>query len=242
MVVAAYVAAALGAAGGRLVDRSLDQGLTALTGAVTRRLGRRALDDLDRNPASMAARRRLADEIERAASADAEIARELAELRDRLDRMNGPTIINTATHGSRIVTGGDGMTAGDDVLLTAGHGRQSGYVRRPRPTLMRQCVRPCYVGPRGRRRSSSDNAFEVGVMKSVFRMGIVAVAVGIGSVVIAGPAQADVWRDAVCGHGYHYGQKVDIHGQQWKIEGERGNGAGYILSDKYGRTNQVDCS
>ncbi|MFI9635969.1 hypothetical protein ACIHAX_25095 [Nocardia sp. NPDC051929] len=73
-------------------------------------------------------------------------------------------------------------------------------------------------------------------------MGIVAVAAGIGSVVIAGPAQADVWRDAVCGHGYHYGQKVDIHGQQWKIEGERGNGAGYILSDKYGRTNQVDCS
>ncbi|MGY1899604.1 hypothetical protein [Nocardia gipuzkoensis] len=32
--------------------------------------------------------------------------------------MNGSTIINTATHGSRIVTGGDGMTAGDDVRGT----------------------------------------------------------------------------------------------------------------------------
>ncbi|MGV9970958.1 hypothetical protein [Nocardia beijingensis] len=118
MVVAAYVAAALGAAGGRAVDRSLDQGLTALTGAIARRLGRRALDDLDRNPHSMAARRQLADAVERAASADAEFARELAELRDQLDRMNGRTIINTATHGSRIVTGGDGMTAGDDIHNT----------------------------------------------------------------------------------------------------------------------------
>ncbi|MGW4090741.1 hypothetical protein [Nocardia sp. NPDC004750] len=79
-------------------------------------------------------------------------------------------------------------------------------------------------------------------MKTVFRMGIVAVAAGISCVVVAGPAQADVWRDAVCGHGYHYGQRVNVGGQEWKIEGERGNGAGYILRDKYDRTYQVDCS
>ncbi|MEU6831689.1 hypothetical protein ABZ894_23820 [Nocardia beijingensis] len=118
MAVATYLAAALGAAGGRAVDRSMDQGLTALTGVVTRRLGRRALDDLDRNPRSMAARRQLADQIERAASADAEFARELAALHATLGRPNGATVINTATHGSRIVTGGKGLTAGGSIHNT----------------------------------------------------------------------------------------------------------------------------
>ncbi|MGW4090738.1 hypothetical protein [Nocardia sp. NPDC004750] len=118
MAVATYLAAALGATGGRTVDRSVDQGLTALTGVVTRRLGRRALDDLDRNPRSMAARRQLADQIERAASADAEFTRELAALQATLGRMNGATVINTATHGSRIVTGGKGLTAGGSIHNT----------------------------------------------------------------------------------------------------------------------------
>ncbi|MFE9325810.1 hypothetical protein ACIHDR_30075 [Nocardia sp. NPDC052278] len=118
MGVATYVAAALGAIDGRAVDRSLDQGLTALTGTVTRRLGRRALDDLDRNPHSMAARRQLADQIERAASADAEFARELVALQATLDRLNGGTVINTATHGSRIVTGSKGITAGGSIHNT----------------------------------------------------------------------------------------------------------------------------
>ncbi|MFI2284637.1 hypothetical protein [Nocardia beijingensis] len=118
MAVATYLAAALGATGGQAVDRSVDQGLTALTGVVTRRLGRRALDDLDRNPHSMAARRQLADQIERAASADAEFARELVALQATLDRPNGATVINTATHGSRIVTGGKGLTAGGSIHNT----------------------------------------------------------------------------------------------------------------------------
>ncbi|MGY5281728.1 hypothetical protein [Nocardia gipuzkoensis] len=118
MVVATYVAAALGATGGRAADRSLDQGLTALTGAVTRGLGRRALDDLDQNPHSMAARRRLADQIERAAAADAEFAGELAALQATLGRLNGGTVINTATYGSRIVTGSRGITAGGSIHNT----------------------------------------------------------------------------------------------------------------------------
>ncbi|MFD4432145.1 hypothetical protein [Nocardia sp. NPDC058497] len=79
-------------------------------------------------------------------------------------------------------------------------------------------------------------------MKSLFRMGLVAAAAGIGCTMIAGPAHADVWRDQVCGHGYHYGKVVDINGQRWKIEGETGNGQAYILRDSYGRTYQVNCT
>ncbi|MFI9635967.1 hypothetical protein ACIHAX_25085 [Nocardia sp. NPDC051929] len=118
MAVATHLAAALGATGGRPVDRSVDQGLTALTGVVTRGLGRRALDDLDQNPHSMAARRQLAAEIERAAAADTEFARELAALQATLGRLNGGTVINTATHGSRIVTGSKGITAGGSIHNT----------------------------------------------------------------------------------------------------------------------------
>ncbi|MFI6221381.1 hypothetical protein ACIBEH_12580 [Nocardia salmonicida] len=69
-----------------------------------------------------------------------------------------------------------------------------------------------------------------------------AAAVGIGGTMLAGPAHADVWRDQVCGHGYHYGKVVDINGQQWKIEVETGNGLAYLLSDRYGRTYRVDCA
>ncbi|MEV2220612.1 hypothetical protein AB0E01_12100 [Nocardia vinacea] len=79
-------------------------------------------------------------------------------------------------------------------------------------------------------------------MKSLFSVGIVTVAAGIACVVIAGPAQADEWQDAVCGHGYHYGQHVTIGGQDWKIEAESSTGQLYTLSDNYGRTNQVTCS
>ncbi|MFD8247090.1 hypothetical protein [Nocardia sp. NPDC059691] len=118
MAVATHLAVALGATGGRPVDRSVDQGLTALTGVVTRGLGRRALDDLDQNPHSMAARRQLAAEIERAAAADTEFARELAALQATLGRLNGGTVINTATHGSRIVTGSKGITAGGSIHNT----------------------------------------------------------------------------------------------------------------------------
>lgn len=78
-------------------------------------------------------------------------------------------------------------------------------------------------------------------MKTLFRVGVMAVVAGAGCAVIAGPAQADVWQDAVCGHGYHYGKHVNINGQDWKITAENSNGSEYILRDSNDRQVSVRC-
>ncbi len=78
-------------------------------------------------------------------------------------------------------------------------------------------------------------------MKKLFSVGIMTVAAGVGSVLIAGPAQADVWRDTVCGKGYQYGKHVTVGGQDWKVTGTSSNGQYYTLIDKYGRKQNVKC-
>ncbi|MFQ6230140.1 hypothetical protein [Nocardia sp. NPDC002869] len=81
-------------------------------------------------------------------------------------------------------------------------------------------------------------------MKSVFCMGSLVAAVGIGWAVLAAPAHADEpWvKDAVCGHGYEYGKVVDLNGQKWKVVVVTGNGQAYLLEDDYGRTRRVACA
>ncbi|MGV9545735.1 hypothetical protein ACWEPH_17625 [Nocardia beijingensis] len=56
--------------------------------------------------------------------------------------LDGRTIINTATHGSRIVTGGDGMTAGDDIHNTTYDSPAPGAVT-PAPSPIPNDGRAC---------------------------------------------------------------------------------------------------
>lgn len=115
MVIAAYLAATIGGAGSRWADRSLDQGLNALSATVTRRLGRGPVADLTENPDSIRARERVAAAIERAAAADERFARELADLRDQLDRAQD-NYTATSRDGWAVARGpGDGHIAGRDI-------------------------------------------------------------------------------------------------------------------------------
>ncbi len=117
--IASYLASALEGAGDRWVDHSMDQGLAALTQAVTRRLGRGPVDDLAENPDSIRARQRVATAIERAAEADEQFERELAGLRDQLDRARSQTTVNHTGRGGRTVLRGtgDGHTAAGDIWI-----------------------------------------------------------------------------------------------------------------------------
>ncbi|RDI63692.1 hypothetical protein [Nocardia pseudobrasiliensis] len=117
-VIADYLVAAAGGAGSRLVDRSLDQGLTALSQAVIRRLGRGPIDDLTDHPDSIRARQRVAAAIESAAEADERFERELADLRDRIDEAGGwqYITIHTGRSGRTVVGGpGNGHTAAGNI-------------------------------------------------------------------------------------------------------------------------------
>ncbi|MFG1793203.1 hypothetical protein [Nocardia sp. NPDC049149] len=78
-------------------------------------------------------------------------------------------------------------------------------------------------------------------MKKLFFVGIMTVAAGVGSAMIAGPAQADAAQDAVCGKGYQYGVIVTIGGQDWKVTGLTTDGQYYYLLDNYGRNQRVKC-
>ncbi|GAB2678608.1 hypothetical protein [Nocardia goodfellowii] len=115
--IAEYLTAALGGAGDRLMNRSLDQGLSALSASVTRRLGQGPLDDLGANPDSIRTRERVATAIEEAAATDPDFERELADLRARIDRAGGEKIVARFGRDGRIVVRGDGNghTAGGNV-------------------------------------------------------------------------------------------------------------------------------
>ena len=84
------------------MDSSLDQGLSALSQAITRRLGRGPVDDLAENPDSIRARQRVAA-VERAADADERFARELADLREQLDRASGQYTLHNSGRHARMV-------------------------------------------------------------------------------------------------------------------------------------------
>lgn len=119
MVIAGYLAGALGAAGSRWVDGQLDGLLSSLTETVRRKLGRAPLDDLAENPDSVAAHRRVAASIERAAATDAQFARELAELQNQLGRREGYNSVILTGGGSQTVAGyGQGHTAGRDNIVS----------------------------------------------------------------------------------------------------------------------------
>ncbi|WP_280295112.1 hypothetical protein [Nocardia abscessus] len=118
MAIAAYLAAAIGAASGRWVNGQLDQAFSALTDAVTRRLGRQPVDVLTQNPDSIQARRRVAEAIEREALIDEQFARELSEIRARLDRLGGQNVVAAAEQGGQVVVNNHGQVAGRDNILT----------------------------------------------------------------------------------------------------------------------------
>ncbi|MBB5917744.1 hypothetical protein BJY24_006656 [Nocardia transvalensis] len=118
-VIANYLATAIGGAGDRLLDHSLDQGLAALSQLVVRKLGRGPIEDLTENPDSIRTRKRVAAAIEHAADTDERFERELADLRDQLDRArNQYTMTHTGRGGRTVLRGtGDGHTAAGDIWI-----------------------------------------------------------------------------------------------------------------------------
>lgn len=115
--IAGYLAAALGGAGSRWVDENLDRAFGALTELVTAKLGGRAVADLARNTDSVSARARVAAALEEAAGGDPDFARDITELRARLDELSGRvTIDGQNTFGQLVI--GSGTNIGRDNTVT----------------------------------------------------------------------------------------------------------------------------
>ncbi len=118
MAIAAYLAAAVGGASGRWVNTQLDQAFSALTATVTRRLGRQPVEILSQNPDSIQARRRVATAIEREALIDEQFARELSEIRARLDQQDAPSVVAQLEQGGQVVVNNRGQVVGRDYIST----------------------------------------------------------------------------------------------------------------------------